>query len=834
MLAFAGLYFILLTKALVIAQDCSLNVTLNALKSPLESEFVTPHYPNGFPDNKTCGWFIKAPEGYIIELNFTESFLNFPFDSVHVYDVFDEERSDRSLINLIRFYPKIISRSRVIYILFKNNKTYAIRNQIKAIYKAFKSGKLCSSTNTAEENGNILLTSPSGIIKTPGFPKGYTDTSVRDCFWKIIAPEGKLVRVTFITFQIHVDNRVKIIDNWNWWYPWYIYRLTPWHTFTVYSTGRQLGIQFNGINGDGENHGAGFMANYTMVPAGDLSDTCELSKNTTVRMSGEGRSFSSPGYPRNPGVGTCTWNISVPQGQYVKLTFWGFEGPCYLNYAEVFDVTNATSKLLTKSCGTTLFNQQVLYSNGNNLLVRYSSAFTSKANSGFTATFEAVKYRPAMFSCIEPNNESGIRLSQNGSDFASFDYPLPYPNNAKCSWLIEAPIGHVVQLKFHTFVLQESQDCQADYVDVKEGFGSESPASIGRFCGRSLPPVLQSKYHKMYVDFESDILERYPGFRASYYFVPDPALGPCNQDGVDNIITLSGASGKIFSPRYPPFPVPQNISCTWVIAVPEGHFVKLRATGIEQDSGCSLVSIRDGRHLTSPLVTSFCKGDGFILPMTYFSSGRYLLVRYHSPSRFRWFTAEFEAVKQLPASYSCTRKRRNIDLTSPTGTLASYNYPLSYDDQGSCTWKISVGSGSFKRIALSFDVFNLSDTGPACLDYVGIGESKFDINRASTRKYCGSKKPPLFTSGRGELYVWFFASGKTRHPGFQATYKTEVSPVGVGIIVACCLGGTTLFIVIGSITFKYLKWRKRESHAGNSAREGFRQLCNEELESASL
>ena len=84
-----------------------------------------------------------------------------------------------------------------------------------------------------------------------------------------------------------------------------------------------------------------------------------------------------------------------------------------------------------------------------------------------------------------------------------------------------------------------------------------------------------------------------------------------------------------------------------------------------------------------------------------------------------------------------------------------------------------MGSGSFKRIALSFDVFNLSDTGPACLDYVGIGESKFDINRASTRKYCGSKKPPLFTSGRGELYVWFFASGKTRHPGFQATYKTE-------------------------------------------------------------
>ena len=105
-------------------------------------------------------------------------------------------------------------------------------------------------------------------MKTPGFPKDYTSASVRDCFWKIIAPRGHLVRLEFITFQIRVNDRVKISYDWNWWYPWYIYRLTPWHSFTVYSKGRQLGVQLFGA--DEADHRVGFLANYTMVPAGGM------------------------------------------------------------------------------------------------------------------------------------------------------------------------------------------------------------------------------------------------------------------------------------------------------------------------------------------------------------------------------------------------------------------------------------------------------------------------------------------------------------------------------------------------------------------------------------
>ena len=117
---------------------------------------------------------------------------------------------------------------------------------------------------------NILLTNPSGVIKTPGFPAGYTDSSVRDCFWKLIAPKGKVVRVKFLTFQIHVNDRVRITDNWNWWYPWYVDRQEPWQSFTVYSTGRELGIKVYGHKYPPKDlvPGQGFIANYTMVSGG--------------------------------------------------------------------------------------------------------------------------------------------------------------------------------------------------------------------------------------------------------------------------------------------------------------------------------------------------------------------------------------------------------------------------------------------------------------------------------------------------------------------------------------------------------------------------------------
>ena len=131
-----------------------------------------------------------------------------------------------------------------------------------------------------------------------------------------------------------------------------------------------------------------------------------------------------------------------------------------------------------------------------------------------------------------------------------------------------------------------------------------------------------------------------------------------------------------------------------------------------------------------------------------------------SKSQF-WFVA-------VPASFSCTGGRRDIELNSDQpGNLASFNYPLPYEGKVECTWVIQAESGY--QVELSFDFFNVSVSDDTfCFeDYVNI-ESPYGT-------YCGSQKPEPITSYTFEpqLTVVFKSSGKTKYPGFKATYRRK-------------------------------------------------------------
>lgn len=246
------------------------------------------------------------------------------------------------------------------------------------------------------------------------------------------------------------------------------------------------------------------------------SGSCNPQENTTVHMSGEGMSFATPRFPEYRGKGACLWNITVSPGKFVKLTFWSFRASgCKKNYAYIFDVTNSTRVFLGKLCYNQDGNEQVVYSNGNNILV--SALFI---DGGFVATYETVSEVPAPYSCL---NNRDMHLTEPSGEFASFNYPHLYPNGAKCSWAINAPAGYLIQLTFHSFNLEGSEDCKADYVTVKQGAFYTLGMSdvIGRYCGSSLPPVIRSTYSNVYVDFVSDRSGGYTGFHASYTVFPD-------------------------------------------------------------------------------------------------------------------------------------------------------------------------------------------------------------------------------------------------------------------------------------------------------------------------
>ena len=234
-----------------------------------------------------------------------------------------------------------------------------------------------------------------------------------------------------------------------------------------------------------------------------------------MHISGKGGSFGSSGF-LYPGLGTCGWNITVPPGKLVKLTFWQFLNFCKRNYAEVFDMTNSTSDALTgRFC-----SEKVVFSNRNSVYVRYSVTADDRSQRGFWASYEAVDaLKPATYSC---SNERFIsHLTGNAGEFASFDYPLLYPNGAACSWEIDVPPTHLVQLTFKLFDLQPSPDCTADYVEIKQGRSYSQSQVVGKFCG-SLPlTVFALNHSKVFVDFVSDSSGRYPGFHASFRALPN-------------------------------------------------------------------------------------------------------------------------------------------------------------------------------------------------------------------------------------------------------------------------------------------------------------------------
>ena len=102
--------------------------------------------------------------------------------------------------------------------------------------------------------------------------------------------------------------------------------------------------------------------------------------------------------------------------------------------------------------------------------------------------------------------------------------------------------------------------------------------------------------------------------------------------------------------------------------------------------------------------------------------------------------------------------------------MASYNYPLPYDDYIECEWSIYTDFDD--KIELSFDFFNLSDSTDCTEDYVEVRHGLWDTDDLE-RKFCGSGKPASITSKSWELSVVFKASGKTKYPGFKATYETK-------------------------------------------------------------
>ena len=114
--------------------------------------------------------------------------------------------------------------------------------------------------------------------------------------------------------------------------------------------------------------------------------------------------------------------------------------------------------------------------------------------------------------------ECGGRITAANGVITSPEYPMMYPSNQHCIWLLSMADDSLVRLTFDYFDLEDNLNCAYDYLLIRDGADADSPV-IGRFCGPSthIPEeFLQSSSKDLRIEFRSDATGSKGGFRLSW------------------------------------------------------------------------------------------------------------------------------------------------------------------------------------------------------------------------------------------------------------------------------------------------------------------------------
>ncbi|CAM4689639.1 unnamed protein product [Lepidochelys olivacea] len=306
---------------------------------------------------------------------------------------------------------------------------------------------------------------------------------------------------------------------------------------------------------------------------------------------GDSGYIASEGFPNHyPPSKTCTWTITVPEGQVVMLSFRVFDlepdPGCRYDSLEVFNGPSAGAQSLGRFCGT--FRPGALLSTGRHMLLRMVTD-EGTGGRGFLVWFSAglphVNGRPRgrrkwganhidsrlagePWHYWDEHQFCGGKLEKPQGSLKTPNWPESnYPAGISCSWHIIAPPGQVVELTFGKFDVEDDTYCRYDYVAVFHGGATDDSRRVGKFCGDRAPGPIYSEGNELLVQFVSDLSVTADGFAASYTVkspaeAADKALKPA--PGI-----FPGSKPGQAGTKPAPKPKPEPKPTTW--ALPEAE-----------------------------------------------------------------------------------------------------------------------------------------------------------------------------------------------------------------------------------------------------------------------
>ncbi|KAM8967664.1 cubilin [Pelodytes ibericus] len=694
--------------------------------------FFSPGWPNNYASRLDCTWVIRSPEA-TVELNILsvdiETYGSCDSDKLVIRDGDNENSPELATVCGKEVPGPIRSFGDTMFIRFSSDSSGSGRG-FNASYHRSCGGYLHANR---------------GLITSHNYPESYLPNL--NCTWHVVVTEGFTIAVDFEqTFQIiNNDGTCSSGD--------YIeLKNGPDESSpplggisgngkfcgsnppsSLHTTDNELFVRFIS---DSSNQGKGFKLKYQAKSLA-CGGTIYVSDSNTDGY------ITSPGYPDNyPQNADCVWTIIVPNGEAVQLDFQDqFDitqsESCVSSYLELRDGADFNARLLAKLCGNTL---PIAYKSLGTVMYLRFRTDASPTRKGFSAVYSIATCGGTHY------GESGIIQSPG--------YPThTYPDNSICEWYFIGPTGHYLTLRFEDLDLQNSTDCDKDYVEIREY--NATGTLLGRFCSHTIPSNIVTSNSFAYVKFISDNSIHSRGFRLRY----DASTEECGGD-------YTGDFGTLRSPNYPNA-YPHNRECEWRITVPLGKRVTLTFSDLRlQDTeNCDndYITVYNGLQSQSPIVAKLC--GNVALDTEVHVSGNTMKVVFLTDGSVSngGFLATYNSLEDAVCGGSLTQPNGG-NFTSP-----GYDQLNNYTKNLNCEWIIQNPNTHNSSTYISFQQLKL-ESHPNCQnDFI---ELRLDNSEGELiARLCGQTIPsiPLIIVA-SQIWVHFVSNLEVEDIGFHASY----------------------------------------------------------------